>query len=146
MKRIFFIIVTILPTFLLSQNTNTYNKVAKKLENDKAAYTHFLSLGKKHCVKRGDFIHQYAGDYNAMRIIPRLFDKYKLNAVYETYKNQYPKQKCNTLYSEKNKSARTLYIKVIKDKNNYNLDLYDDLEKYMKEYLKYSKIKMPLTS
>lgn len=138
--------IMILPILLFSQSKATYNKVAQKLEKDKNAYAHFLSLGKKHCIKRGDFIYQYGTDYNKMYVIPRLFDEYKLEAVFEIYKNQYPKQKCNTLYSEKNKSARTLYIKVIKDKNNYNLDLYDDLEKYMKEYLKYSKIKMPLTS
>lgn len=146
MKRIFFIIITILPIFLLSQSTKIYNKVAKKLENDKVAYTHFLSLGKKHCVKRGDFIYQYGADYNKMRIIPRLFDEYKLEAIFENYKNQHPKQKCNTIYAEKNKSARALYIKVIKNKNNYNHRVYEDLEIYMKEYLKYSKIKMPLTS
>lgn len=146
MKRIFFIIVMILPTLLFSQSTKTYNKIAKKLENDKSAYTHFLSLGKKHCGKRGDFIYQYAGDYNKMHIIPRLFDEYKLESAFETYKNLYPKQKCNIIYSEKNKSARALYIKVIKDRNNYNREAYDDLERYMKEYLKYSKIKMPLTS
>ncbi|MGH1517854.1 hypothetical protein [Chryseobacterium sp. JK1] len=130
--------IVIFTVFFISLNAQKtrFDSVAIKFKKDSISYNQYIEFGKIYCLNNKSYTleDEYGSKYNLLFPLPRLISSKVIKQQFANYNKNHKKKKCNCIYRS-GSDLKKMYINLVENKKNYNIEPEYDVENYMKDYL-----------